>query len=104
AQVRVVEERIGTIAHPSVAVNPYDIRPQIWREAELLIEEHPWLGVGPGNFPVATGLDNRLPEEIDHAHDVLLTVAAEVGIPAVLMLIGLTLALALLSRRVVRGL
>ncbi|MDP9341642.1 MAG: O-antigen ligase family protein [Actinomycetota bacterium] len=101
--VKVVEQRIGTLTHPTIAVNPYDIRPQIWHEAELLIQEHPWTGIGPGNFPVATELDNRLPEPIDHAHDVLLTVAAEVGIPGALALIGLTLALALLARRVVRG-
>ncbi len=103
AQVQVVKERIGTLAHPTVAVNPYDLRPKIWHTAELLIEQHPLTGIGAGNFPVASTQDNRLPEPIDHAHNVLLTVATEVGIPGALALIGFTIALGLLAWKVVRA-
>ncbi len=103
-QVEVVKERLGSIAHPEE--NPYDDRPTIWREAVREIRSDPWTGVGPGAFRAASSKSRSLAITVaaDHAHDVLLTVGAEAGLPAVALLIGFTLALALLARRVVRGL
>jgi putative inorganic carbon (HCO3(-)) transporter len=68
--------------------NPYDDRPQIWSEALRQLSAHPVLGVGPGGYPV---LATRTPSTVvsvapDHAHNLILTVAAEQGIVGVLAL------------------
>lgn len=95
--------------------NPYDERPAIWSAAGALIAERPLSGSGPGSFPVAsahapglTGDPGGLPGTTravgaDHAHNVLLTVAAEAGIPAAILLIGFTSHVALTSWRRARG-
>jgi O-antigen ligase len=69
--------------------NPYDHRPAIWQEALRQITARPLLGSGPGGYPVlAAASPSRVmwvaPE---HAHGLLLTVAAEQGL---LGLCGLT--------------
>jgi len=103
-QVAVVKERIGSIAHPGE--NPYDDRPTIWKEAAREIEADPWTGMGPGSFLAASSRSRSLAVTVgaDHAHDVLLTVGAEAGLPAVFLVVGFTLTLALLARRVIRRL
>lgn len=101
-QVQVVGERLGSFV--ALESNPYDDRPQIWAEALREIHRDPWTGSGPGNFPIASSRSGSLAQHVgaDHAHNVLLTVAAESGIPAALLLVGFTLALALLARRLLR--
>ena len=75
------------------AANPYDDRPAIYREAVHVIETHALLGVGPENFVVAATKATSDTQTVAplHAHNFLLTVAAEIGVPAALLLIGLTL-------------
>ena len=102
-QVTIVRERLNTFTDPEA--NPYDDRPSIWDEAVRQIRASPWTGQGPGSFPVvarrsASEASFAVP---DHAHNVLLTVAAESGIPAALVLIGLTLAVGGRVRRAVRS-
>jgi putative inorganic carbon (HCO3(-)) transporter len=82
--------------------NPYDDRPLIYREALRQIESRPYLGRGPGNFLAGSEEPDSAAIGVEplHAHNVLLTVAAEVGIPAALALLGLSVTLGwrLLSR------
>ncbi|MGH9158084.1 MAG: O-antigen ligase family protein [Acidimicrobiales bacterium] len=97
-QVEVVGERLKSIVGEK---NPYDDRPQIWAEARREIIERPVVGVGPGNFPIAS---QRATSEsrtafARHAHNFLLTWAAESGIPAALLLLGLSAHIAVLARR-----
>ncbi|HVB27551.1 MAG TPA: O-antigen ligase family protein [Mycobacteriales bacterium] len=102
--VQIVAERVSTLRHP--AADPYDQRIAIWKEAEREIIASPWLGQGPGQFPVVAALavSEAATVKPDHAHNVLLTVAAEIGIPAALLVIGFTLHLTAALRRTVRRL
>jgi O-antigen ligase len=65
-------------------------RLEYWQATAAMIAEHPWLGVGPGNFqdwypryklPQAS-------ETIADPHNYLLEMAATAGLPALLLLIG----------------
>lgn len=71
------------------AANPYDERPAIWSEALRQVREHPVTGVGPASFPDAAARSSAVVASVrpDHAHDVLLTFAAESGLPAVAALL-----------------
>jgi O-antigen ligase len=90
-QVHVVADRLSSLRHATTD-NPYDSRPVIYREALREITSHPWLGVGPDNFPIAstTSASGAATVQAEHAHDVMLTVAAEAGLPAALVLLALT--------------
>jgi O-antigen ligase len=103
-QVTIVRQRVSTIHLP--ANTPYDSRPAIWREAAREITAAPMLGQGPGQFPVVsvTAASESATVYADHAHDVLLTVAAEAGIPAALCLVGFTLTMLVVLSRTVRRL
>jgi O-antigen ligase len=97
----VVRERVATLHLPTRT--PYDSRPDIWREAVREILAAPVLGQGPGQFPVVSRQATSEASTVYayHAHNVLLTVAAEAGIPAALMLIGFTLTLLVMLVRTV---
>ena len=100
-QVVVVGERLKSITGER---NPYDDRPSIWAEARREIEVDPWTGEGPGNFPVAS---ERATSEsratfATHAHNLLLTWAAEGGIPSALLIVGFGVHVAAVVRRVGR--
>jgi O-antigen ligase len=103
-QVRVVRERLATFADPTE--NPYDHRLAIYREAWREIRADPWTGTGPGGFPIASARAGSLTGVLgaDHAHSVLLTVAAEVGLVGAALVIGLTLAIGLVVVRAARQL
>lgn len=96
-QVEVVGLRLQALTSPS----PYDARPAIWGEALREIREDPLTGKGPGNFPVASIRATSAAREVFafHAHNLALTWAAESGIPAVLLLIGFGVSLAVAVRR-----
>lgn len=115
-RVVTVSERLSTIGSDS-AVNPYDDRPSIWREATSLIAERPLTGFGPGSFPTASARAKgpdiwptvrrplgrwRLQPGADHAHNTPLTIGAELGLPAMGFLLALTGGVALLIVRVLR--
>ncbi|MDQ1684898.1 MAG: hypothetical protein QOC82_1635 [Frankiaceae bacterium] len=103
-QVTVVKQRVSTLHLP--ASTPYDSRPAIWREALREIGTSPLLGEGPGQFPLVSrqAASSAATVYADHAHDVLLTTAAEVGIPAALALVGFTLTMLVVLVRAVRRL
>jgi O-antigen ligase len=70
---------------------------EIYRGALRIIEEHPWVGVGPGNFiyalpkwrpPTATDVRSaHLHRFVNYAHNDYLQVASEAGIPAALFFV-----------------
>jgi tetratricopeptide (TPR) repeat protein len=63
----------------------------IFRSTWTMIREHPWLGVGPGAFPVALTHVQALPYVGgENPHNLFLEIAAEYGLPAG-MLAGLGL-------------
>jgi lipopolysaccharide/colanic/teichoic acid biosynthesis glycosyltransferase len=67
-----------------------DSRLTIWRDTLALVGRHPWLGSGLGTFPIAytsvqTAFFGRL---VNSAHNDYLEFAADLGIPAALLLFG----------------
>jgi putative inorganic carbon (hco3(-)) transporter len=99
-QVSVVAERLASLGRSEVVQSDY--RAQIYRTTPSIIADHPLLGVGAGNFSVAAKRHALLDQDdlpFDHAHDVPLTIAAELGLPGIAVLMWFAIALALLVRR-----
>jgi len=91
--VEAVGDRAASVAAPSG--NPYDVRPLTWQEAVREFSQRPVLGNGPGTFDVLSG---RSPSTLqfyprEHAHNGLLTTAAELGAAGVLAALGMVVAL-----------
>jgi putative inorganic carbon (hco3(-)) transporter len=63
-------------------------RVSIWRDALPLIRQHPWIGTGLGTFPEAyTSGQTAFPGQfVNHAHNDYLEFAADLGVPATLIL------------------
>lgn len=64
----------------------------IWRNALSLIAQHPWAGVGWGNFNLAwtfTAFPDRPVAFFDHTHNAVLQLAVEIGVPATMALLTL---------------
>jgi putative inorganic carbon (HCO3(-)) transporter len=103
-QLDVIGERLRTFSNPTAS--PWDDRPGIYREAWRQIQDRPLTGFGPGGFPVASSRAESDVRTIGafHAHNVLLTVAAEAGTPAVLLLVGLTLSVGVTALRAIKRL
>jgi putative inorganic carbon (HCO3(-)) transporter len=77
-----------------VAASNVDHRFDAWRSALLIIEAHPLIGVGPGNFQLYTAtVDNRPPAPADPTvvHNTYLEVGAEIGLPALALLLAYVL-------------
>jgi len=83
-------------------------RLRIWEAAATMVAQNPLLGIGPGQFPHEAPRHNfpldRVPVRFGRgfsgAHSAFLTVAAEDGIPAALLVVfGFGAAIALLARR-----
>ncbi len=60
-------------------------RIEIWKASLRSILKHPLLGVGIGNFPVVVGEDLARAKAGSSAHNLYLNIAAEMGIPALLI-------------------
>lgn len=69
------------------------------RQAQEIIERSPLFGVGPDNYLKAVGAQNPEFEKVLHVHNVPLLVAAENGLVAGLVLIGLIISLAVFAFR-----
>jgi putative inorganic carbon (hco3(-)) transporter len=95
----ILQERAATVTRPET--NPDDARGLIFREAVRQSLQRPLTGQGPGNYPIAASTSEATAPSVDalHAHDVLLDVAAETGLPAAAALVALTVSMA---RRVLR--
>lgn len=66
----------------------------IWRDTLALVVQHPWLGVGLGEFNFAwtlTPFPLRNPNFFDHTHNLPLQLAVELGLPLALLILGLLL-------------
>lgn len=82
-----------------------DARFDLWRDTLTVIGDHPWIGNGVGNFPWrmveaasrAPAGANTLPGA-EHAHNILLQIAADFGLP-VLALFGAAILVWLLRLR-----
>jgi putative inorganic carbon (HCO3(-)) transporter len=103
--------RLGTLLHliwPSGGAGPADTSVQ-WRLSVLqwtweMIRDHPWLGVGPGAFPVALLHYQRIPYVGgENPHNLYAEVAAEYGLPlAILATLGLLIYLVRAARAIQR--
>lgn len=99
-QLEVVGQRVRAFT----VLSPYDGRAEIWAEARREILERPMTGFGPGNFPVAStrSASESTTVQPHHAHSLLLTWAAETGIPGALIIVGFGIALFVVGRRAER--
>lgn len=60
-------------------------RIEIWKDSLRSIAKHSLLGVGIGNFPVVVGEDLSRAKAGSSAHNLYLHIAAEIGIPALIV-------------------
>lgn len=84
--VTVIGDRLGHLSLHSQG----DDRLAIWSTTTEIIAAHPFLGVGQGNFPAASpayGLVDVGGLPFDHAHDLVLNVAAELGLVGLAVLV-----------------
>ncbi|MEK7124860.1 MAG: O-antigen ligase family protein [Patescibacteria group bacterium] len=65
------------------------LRILIWKASLTSIVQHPLLGIGIGNFPVVLGEDLFLARAGSSAHNIYLQIAAEMGIPALCLVLWL---------------
>ncbi len=72
----------------SLAANQDRVR--IYRRTVEMIKEHPWTGIGSGNFQTEYA-KYCLPKEeiVTHAHNIYLSVAVEFGLPAGILFLAL---------------
>jgi O-antigen ligase len=103
-EVDVVAKRLSSVRYSAQGVNP---RFQIWRTTPDIVADHPVFGVGANVFPEiapAYGLiSSRLGGAYEHAHNVPLTIAAELGLIGLAALVWLTFALARVLWRACRA-
>jgi O-antigen ligase len=94
-QASVVGERLATLGSSQTVER--DPRFEIYDGALEMIADHPLAGVGAGNFSLVADRYSIRDHEgaaFDHAHNVLLTVAAELGVLGVLALLWVVVAIA----------
>lgn len=95
---------VGERARSLTVLSPYDDRTEIWAEARREIREHPWTGIGPGGFRVASRRAESESSSVFalHAHNLFLNTGAENGLPAVVLLLAFAVALAGATREASR--
>jgi putative inorganic carbon (hco3(-)) transporter len=101
-EIEIVGERARSLTRRS----PYDHRDVIYAEAIREVRAQPVTGYGTGAFPVASiraGSESST-VSAQHAHNLLLTWAAELGIPGALLILGFAGALGAAAVRASRDL
>lgn len=91
-EVGKVVTRLGTVQSFSTSTGD---RLMIWSKTPALIADHPLIGIGAGNFPLVSphyGILGIYATTFDHAHDVLLTIAAETGLLGLVFFVAFGLA------------
>ena len=89
----------------SEALKSFSYRLEYWQATWGMIQDHPWLGCGPGNFK-ANYTMYKLPqasETVADPHNFLLEVWATAGTPAMIALTAVFVCAAIQFRRAVRG-
>lgn len=70
------------------AFTTINLRVEVWRLAVDMISQHPWLGTGLGSYKLLYVPYAVTPyDSVEHAHNLWLMLAAELGIP---MMLGIT--------------
>jgi O-antigen ligase len=92
---------------PAAGTASIDDRLHLWQAGGRMIQEHPWFGVGAHltRTSVAEYLDPeyRRPGMPAHLHGAWMTLAAERGLPALLILLALSARSAIRARRLLAG-
>ena len=86
-------------------------RVQIWKRGLGYMADHPVLGVGAGNFPVAEGTISPMARRAEYgagvrwgaAHNSLVQVGAELGVPGLLLSVGVIVSALVALRRTARA-
>lgn len=104
-EVSIVRQRLSSVSsREAIGTNP---RTVVWRGTPSIIADHPFLGIGENNFLIVSpryGLFDAGGFQFDHAHNILLTIAAETGLiglaffAAFLVLVGRAAVRALRAR------
>ncbi|MGH2837912.1 MAG: O-antigen ligase family protein, partial [Thermoleophilaceae bacterium] len=99
-----VTKRIESVSYAAEGADP---RADLWRRTPEVIEDYPLVGVGVGQFPLVAeryGLRDpaSLYQPFQHAHNIPLTVTAELGIFGLAALIWFGFALAVVVVRACR--
>jgi O-antigen ligase len=61
-----------------------EVRWQVWSGTLAMVRAHPWFGVGAGNYADGLRATHLSRFDVGHAHNMLLHIAAESGVPAML--------------------
>lgn len=101
-QTQVLSQRISSISYSAQGVDP---RFAVWRGTEQIIKDHPVFGIGGNSFSLVAPsygllLGPAAEDTYEHAHNIPLTITAELG---VIGLAALTWAAATLLRLLYRG-
>jgi O-antigen ligase len=99
----IVSERLATVTKFSSTSGS---RVTIYKKVPQMVADHPFLGVGMGNFSVASphyGLRDIQGAAFDHAHDVPLTMAAELGLIGLAVFFWVCFAVARTAARALRN-
>ena len=83
--VRTGEERFGAVRETSLRE-----RFDVWAAGLQIFADHPWLGVGLGNFPHIIGQYNPAYAGV-YSHNTYLAVLAELGLMGLILFLGLCL-------------
>lgn len=83
ADSAIMAKRVHSIIDTTETSNSQRI--QIWKSSIGSVIKKPLAGVGIGNFPVVLGQDIALAKAGSSAHNLYLNIAAEMGIPALLV-------------------
>jgi O-antigen ligase len=98
-----VAKRLSTLNVESVRYNP---RTKIWRSTPDIVIDHPFFGVGMGNFGEVSpgyGIRDIGGLAYDHAHNLVLTFAAETGLVGTFIFLAFLLAVAQAGIRAIRS-
>ena len=87
-----VRSRIQAAESGGSQVHSTVFRVYTWRATARMIKAQPWLGFGPGTFPIVYP-QYAIAGYTTHAHDSYLQIAAESGVPALLAFLLLILAI-----------
>jgi hypothetical protein len=94
-QTSVVQGRIESVSYAAAGGDP---RFAIWRATPEMIAEHPFFGIGANQYPVVSPRYGLFAEDLggsyQHAHNIPLTVAAELGLLGLAAVLWATVALA----------